>query len=187
MSTLALYRICSDSAWNYQLIDMESTVRISSVDCKHLPSTGQIVIPPGITSSWKLIQTARSKCAKIVKTVIISGSAISNPIYCAGQLFFTFKYENVFKMKNKPDPALSEGSDLFNEIKKRTPKSWESIPLMPTWFVVIALPPPPHFAFSVYRRVGCFFLFFFYFQQKTKDKQRSVVSSMQVLKINFKK
>jgi hypothetical protein len=34
-------------------------------------------------------------------------------------------------MKNKPDPALLEGSYLFNEIKKRTPKSRETIPLRP--------------------------------------------------------
>jgi hypothetical protein len=32
-------------------------------------------------------------------------------------------------MKNKPDPALSGGSYLFNAIKKRTPKSRETIPL----------------------------------------------------------
>jgi hypothetical protein len=40
-----------------------------------------------------------------------------------------FKYENVIKMKNKPDPAISGGSHLFNEIKKRKPKSRETIPL----------------------------------------------------------
>jgi hypothetical protein len=32
-------------------------------------------------------------------------------------------------MKNKPYPALLGGSYLFNEIKKRTPKSRETIPL----------------------------------------------------------
>jgi hypothetical protein len=31
-------------------------------------------------------------------------------------------------MKNKPYPALLEGSYLFNEIKKRTSKSRETIP-----------------------------------------------------------
>jgi hypothetical protein len=35
-------------------------------------------------------------------------------------------------MKNKPDPALVRGSYLFNEIKKRTPKSRETIPLNKT-------------------------------------------------------
>jgi hypothetical protein len=54
--------------------------------------------------------------------VTISGSAnsnpISNPIYCKGQLFQTFKYEIVIKMKNKPVPALLGGLYLFNEIKK---------------------------------------------------------------------
>jgi hypothetical protein len=66
---------------------------------------------------------------KILKAVTISGSASTNPIYCEGQLFFKFKYENVIKMKNKPDPDLSGGSYLFNAIKNRTPKSRETIPL----------------------------------------------------------
>jgi hypothetical protein len=73
------------------------------------------VIPPGITSSWKLIPTGK---IKILKAVTILGSAISNPLYCEGQLLKKFKYEKVIKMKNKPDPTLSEGSFLFNEIKK---------------------------------------------------------------------
>jgi hypothetical protein len=68
---------------------------------------------------------------KILKAVTISGSASSNPIYryCDGQLFQKFKYENVIKIKNKPDPALLGGSYLFHEIKKRTLKSRETIPL----------------------------------------------------------
>jgi hypothetical protein len=33
-------------------------------------------------------------------------------------------------MKNKPDPALLGGSYIFKEIKERTPKSRETIPLM---------------------------------------------------------
>jgi hypothetical protein len=61
---------------------------------------------------------------KILKAVTISGSASSNPIYCEGQLFKKFKYENVIKIKNKPDPALVGGSYLFNEIKKDTKISW---------------------------------------------------------------
>jgi hypothetical protein len=55
---------------------------------------------------------------KILKAVTISGSASSNLIYCKGQLFKKFKYENVTKMKNQPDTALVGGSYLFNEIKK---------------------------------------------------------------------
>jgi hypothetical protein len=66
---------------------------------------------------------------KILKAVTISGSASSNPIYCEGQLFQKFKYENVIKKKNKPDPALLGGSYLFNEIKKRTLKSRGTISL----------------------------------------------------------
>jgi hypothetical protein len=55
---------------------------------------------------------------KILKPVTILGSASSNPMNCEGQLFQKFKYENVIKMKNKPDPALLGGSYPFNEIKK---------------------------------------------------------------------
>jgi hypothetical protein len=33
-------------------------------------------------------------------------------------------------MNNKPDPALLQPSNLSNEIKKRVPKSRETIPLM---------------------------------------------------------
>jgi hypothetical protein len=54
---------------------------------------------------------------KILKAVTISGSASSNLIYCESQLFKKFKYENVIKMKNKPDLVLVGGSYLFNEIK----------------------------------------------------------------------
>jgi hypothetical protein len=36
-----------------------------------------------------------------------------------------FKYENIIKKKNKPDPALVGGSYLFNEIKKDTKISWD--------------------------------------------------------------
>jgi hypothetical protein len=50
LPTLALHGINSDSAGNYQLIDEESTGRISSADCQHSPSMGYIVILPGITS-----------------------------------------------------------------------------------------------------------------------------------------
>jgi hypothetical protein len=37
-------------------------------------------------------------------------------------------------MKNKPDPALLGGSYLLEEIKKKTPKSRETIPLSPVIF-----------------------------------------------------
>jgi hypothetical protein len=56
---------------------------------------------------------------KILKAVTISGSASTTPIYYKSQLFKKFQYKNVIKMKNKPDPALSGSSYLFNEIKKR--------------------------------------------------------------------
>jgi hypothetical protein len=39
--------------------------------------------------------------------------------YSEGQsIFFKFKFKNVDKMKNKPDPALLQTSSLSNEIKK---------------------------------------------------------------------
>jgi hypothetical protein len=65
---------------------------------------------------------------KILKEVTISGSASTHPIFCEGP-FKKIKYKNVIKIKNKPDPALSGVSYLFNEIKKRTSKSREIIPL----------------------------------------------------------
>jgi hypothetical protein len=66
---------------------------------------------------------------KILEAVTISGSESTNPIYCKSQLFYKFKYKKVNKMKNKPDPDLSGSSYLFNEIKKRSPKSSETIPI----------------------------------------------------------
>jgi hypothetical protein len=126
LPTLALNGINSDSAGNYQLIDVESTIRMG--------------FPPRITTSRtrnppkeydssrnnQLMETDSDRhdqnVRKIVKAVTISGSASSNPIYCEGQLFQKFEYENVIKMKNKPDPALLGGPYLFNEIKNRTLK-----------------------------------------------------------------
>jgi hypothetical protein len=44
---------------------------------------------------------------KILRTVTIPGSADSNLIYTDNTNFFkNFNYEDFFKMKNKPDPAL---------------------------------------------------------------------------------
>jgi hypothetical protein len=103
LPTLAFHGINSDSAGNYQLIDVESTVRMG--------------FPPGITTSWtrnppEEYDSARNNqlmeadsdrqdqnVRKILKAVTISGSSNSNPIYCGGQLFQKFRYENVIKMK----------------------------------------------------------------------------------------
>jgi hypothetical protein len=80
-------------------------------------STVRMGFPPGITSSGKRnpskeYDSARNNqlmeadsdrqdqnVRKILKAVTISGSASTNPIYCKGQLFKTFKYKNVIKMK----------------------------------------------------------------------------------------
>jgi hypothetical protein len=68
--------------------------------------------PPGITTSGTM------NMRNMIPPGIISGSASSKPIYCEGQIFQKFKYENLIKMKNELDPALLGGSFLFNEIKK---------------------------------------------------------------------
>jgi hypothetical protein len=67
LPTLAFHGINSDSARNYQLIDMENTEEW--VFCRELPPQGQEIhlrniILPGITSSWKLIQTGKIKICK---------------------------------------------------------------------------------------------------------------------------
>jgi hypothetical protein len=43
--------------------------------------------------------------------------------------FLKFKHENISKIKNKPDPALLQPSNLSNEIKKGK-KTGETIPLI---------------------------------------------------------
>jgi hypothetical protein len=44
--------------------------------------------------------------------------------------YLTFRYGNVIKMKNTPDPALFRSSYLSNEIKKWISKSFQTIPLI---------------------------------------------------------
>jgi hypothetical protein len=101
-----------------------------------MESTVRIGFPPGVTSSGtrnppkeydsagnnQLLKADSDRqdqnVQKILKEVTFSGSASTNPEYCEGQLQVNKKYENVIKMKNKPDPAPSGGSYLFNEIKK---------------------------------------------------------------------
>jgi hypothetical protein len=110
--TLTVHGTFSDSAGNYQLINVESTVKIG------FPPgiTRKNMIPPGVTNSWKLIQTGKIKmCEKILKVVKISKVQI---LFTAKvNFFYKFKNENVIKMKNKPHPDLSRGSYLFNETK----------------------------------------------------------------------
>jgi hypothetical protein len=124
LPTLAFHGINSDSAGNYQQVGVESTVKMDFL--------------PGITSSRtrnppeEYVSTGNNQLMeadsdrqdqnmrKILKAVTISESASTNPIYCKGHFFTKFKYKNVIKMKNKPDPDLSGVSYLFNEIKKDT-------------------------------------------------------------------
>jgi hypothetical protein len=80
----------------------------------------------GITSSWTWIQTGKIKNLPISNNSRIINSKGSLP---HNTNFLKFKHENVIKMKNKPDPALCGPSNLSNEIKKRVPKSRETIPL----------------------------------------------------------
>jgi hypothetical protein len=49
-------------------------------------------------------------------------------------------------MKNKPYPALLGDSYLFNEVKKRTPKSRETIPLSSLQNVHVRLTVPSRIA-----------------------------------------
>jgi hypothetical protein len=51
---------------------------------------------------------------KIIKAVTVSGYASTNPIYSEDQLLKKIKYENVIKIKNKPDPAILGTSYLSN-------------------------------------------------------------------------
>jgi hypothetical protein len=51
---------------------------------------------------------------KILRIVTIPGFAASNLIYWQYQRFSKFKYEGLFKIKDKPDPALLETSYLSN-------------------------------------------------------------------------
>jgi hypothetical protein len=59
----------------------------------------------------------------ILRMVTIPGSLPHN------HNFLKFIHKNIIKMKNKPDPALLQPSNLSNEIEKRVPKSREIIPL----------------------------------------------------------
>jgi hypothetical protein len=80
-------------------------------------------IPPGITSSFRLIQTGKIK-SKDQNSRISSSKSSKLPM----RSLLKFKYENPNKMKNKPDVAL-ELYYLANLIKIRTAKSRENIPL----------------------------------------------------------
>jgi hypothetical protein len=62
---------------------------------------------------------------KILKTVTILGSAITTPVYYNGQLFSKFKYENVSKIKNKPDLAYHQLHIYSMKSKKHTKISWD--------------------------------------------------------------
>jgi hypothetical protein len=97
----------------------------SSADCQHSLSTETRTRNP----PWEWVSAGNNQLMeddpdravqnawKILKTVTISGSATTTPIYCKGKLNKKFKYENIIKMKNKPDPALFRSSYLFNKIK----------------------------------------------------------------------
>jgi hypothetical protein len=52
-----------------------------------------------------------------------------NNFFVGNVAFLKFKYENVHKVKNKPDPTLLRTSYLSIEIKKSIAKSHETIPL----------------------------------------------------------
>jgi hypothetical protein len=66
---------------------------------------------------------------KLYRMETIPGFLTRKDLYRISIIFFNIKHENVIKMKNKPDPALFRPSNLSNEIKKRAPKSRETVPL----------------------------------------------------------
>jgi hypothetical protein len=92
--TFALHGINGDSAGNYCLIDEESTQgrEFHRELSAHLPR----------------FRPVRSKCTENP----------SNGYTDNANLFYKFKYEDLFKIKNKPDPVLLGTSYLSNGIKK---------------------------------------------------------------------
>jgi hypothetical protein len=89
--TLPFQGINSDSAGNYQLIDVESSKSMGFLP--GITSSG-IRNPPEEYDSAGNIQLMEAdsdrqdqNVQKIHKAVTISGSASSNPIFCEGQLF----------------------------------------------------------------------------------------------------
>jgi hypothetical protein len=61
-------------------------------------------------------------------------------------------------MKNKPDPSLLGGSYLFKEIKKRTPKSRETIPLRAGDATIVSYNVEGGGAANCSAHFGCFML-----------------------------
>jgi hypothetical protein len=82
--------INSDSAGNFQLIDVESTFRMGFLP--GITSSGTRNPPEEYDSAGnnQLMEDDPDRqdqnVQKILKTVTISGSASTNPIYCKGQL-----------------------------------------------------------------------------------------------------
>jgi hypothetical protein len=80
MPTLPLSGINSDSAGNYQLIDVESTVRMGN----------------GFSAgNYQLLEADSDRedqnVRKILKAVTISGSASTTPMYCTAKVNFNTK------------------------------------------------------------------------------------------------
>jgi hypothetical protein len=95
-------------------------------------SNGGMVIPLGITSSWMRNQPEEGDNAgnyqlidadsgrqdqnawKILCIIKNTGLATQNPLFrfCQCQLFWKFKYKNIFKRKNEHDQALLRTSYL---------------------------------------------------------------------------
>jgi hypothetical protein len=88
------------------------------------PAQRHVILPrkgiqPGISSSFALIQSGKIKKRGNPPNggnFRISSSKFSLPT------FIKFKYENPIKMKNKPDPALSDTSLSFQLNQKKDKK-----------------------------------------------------------------
>jgi hypothetical protein len=104
--TLALHEINWESAGNNHLINQESTVGRGF--CRESPVQRRGIHPrkgilPGITSlfTWRTVPIPRSTASCLIHILTIS-------------TLKKFKYEDLFKIKNKPDPALLRTSGLSN-------------------------------------------------------------------------
>jgi hypothetical protein len=110
-------------------------------------STVRMGFPPGITSSGtrnppEVREFHRELPAYLLGFRLVRSKLAENPLngnnarirrfksyLLTIQTFFQFKYDGLFQMKNKPDPVLLGTSYLSKLIKKRTPKSRETIPI----------------------------------------------------------
>jgi hypothetical protein len=108
LPTLAFHGINSDSAGNYQLIDMESTVRMGFpqgiTQLRDKKSTRGRGFQREIPAYLLEFRPVRSKLAENPWKGNNSRIISSKSYILKMPTLKKFKYEGLFKMKNKPDP-----------------------------------------------------------------------------------